>query len=88
MKKLIIFALLGMMFLGGAVKALAQQEDTTKVADDANDTISIDKMDPTFYDDEGTAQQSSHTTTYAVIGGIVVIGGVAYYFIRKKKKQA
>lgn len=88
MKKLIIFALLGMMFLGGAVKAIAQQEDTTKVSDDANDTISIDKMDPTFYEDDATAQQSSHTATYAVIGGIVVIGGVAYYFIRKKKKQA
>lgn len=88
MKKLIIFALLGMMFLGGAVKAVAQQEDSAKVAEQSNDTISIDKMDPTFYDDEETQQQSSHTTTYAIIGGIVVVGGVAFYLIRKKKKQA
>jgi LPXTG-motif cell wall-anchored protein len=87
MKKLIIFALLGMMLLGGAAKVLAQPEDSAKVAEDANDTISIDKMDPTFYEDDQTAQKSSNTATYAVIGGIVVIAGVAYYFIRKKKKQ-
>lgn len=87
MKKLIIFALLGMMFLGGAVKALAQQEDSAKAAEDSNDTISIDKMDPTFYEDDETNQQSSHTATYAIIGGIIVIAGVGYYFIRKKKKQ-
>lgn len=87
MKKLILFALLGMMFLGGAMKALAQQEDSAKVAEDSNDTISIDNMDPVFYEDE-TTEQKSNTTTYAVIGGIVVVAGVAFYFIRKKKKQA
>ena len=86
MKKLITFALLGMMFWGGMSKLYAQ-EDSAKVAEEPKDTISIDNMDPVFYEDE-TTQQSSNTMTYAIIGGIIVIGGVGFYFIRKKKKQA
>ena len=87
MKKLIVFALMGMMFMGGMSKLYAQQEDSAKVAEEPKDTISIDKMDPVFYEDEAT-QEKSNTTTYAIIGGVVVIGGAAFYFIRKKKKQA
>lgn len=87
MKKLILFALLGMMFLFGAVKSYAQQQDSAQAAEEANDTISIDKADPVFYDDE-TTEKSSNTSTYAIIGAIVVVGGVAFYLIRKKKKQA
>jgi len=86
MKKLITFALLGMMFLGGMSKLYAQ-EDSAKVAEEPKDTISIDNMDPVFYEDE-TTQQSSNTMTYVIIGGIIVIAGVGFYFIRKKKKQA
>lgn len=86
MKKLILFALLGMLVLGGMTRLYAQ-EDSAKVAEEPKDTISIDNMDPVFYDDD-TAPQKSNTMTYAIIGGIIVIGGVGFYFIRKKKKQA
>ncbi|HEY3370711.1 MAG TPA: LPXTG cell wall anchor domain-containing protein [Prolixibacteraceae bacterium] len=86
MKKLIMFALLGLLFIGGPSAVFAQGEDSTDVSlDEPKDTISIDKMDPTFYEEE-TPAESSNTMTYAIIGGIVVIGGAAFYFMKKKKK--
>lgn len=80
-----MLALLGLLFIGGPSAVFAQGEDTTEVSLDApKDTISIDKMDPVYYEEE-TAKESSNTLTYAIIGGIV-IAGAAYYFIQKKKK--
>lgn len=84
MRKLIALALFGLMFIGGMTKSYAQ-EDSAKVAEEPKDTISIDNMDPKFYEEE-TPKESSNTTMYAVIGGIVVVAGGAFYFIRKKKK--
>ena len=84
MKKSIALAILGLMFNGGMTKSYAQ-EDSAKVAEEPKDTISIDNMDPKFYEEEAP-KESSNTMMYAVIGGIVVIGGGAFYFIRKKKK--
>ena len=86
MKKSIVLALFGLMFIVGMSKLYAQ-EDSAKVAEGPKDTISIDNMDPVYYEDEAAAKESSNTITYALIGGIVVIGGAAFYFIRKKKKQ-
>ena len=81
-----MFALLGLLFVGGPSAAFAQGEDSTDVSLDApKDTISIDKMDPTFYKEE-TPQETSHTMTYALVGGLVVVAGAAYYFIKKKKQ--
>lgn len=86
MKKLIVFALLGMLFLGAPAFVMAQGEDSTEVSLDApKDTISIDNMDPVYYEDEETTE-SSNGMTYAIIGGIVVVGGAAFFFMRKKKK--
>lgn len=84
MKKSIMLAIVGLMFVGGMTKSFAQ-EDSATIAEEPKDTISIDNMDPVFYEDEEPAK-SSNTTTYAIIGGIVVIGGAAYYFMKKKKK--
>lgn len=83
MKKLILLTFMSLMFAGG-MTAFAQ-EDSAKVAEEPKDTISIDSMDPKYYEEEAPAKSSS-AVTYAIIGGIVVIGGAAFYFLRKKKK--
>jgi len=84
MKKSLMLALVGLMFVGGMTKSFAQ-EDSAKVAEEPKDTISIDNMDPVYYEEEAT-KESSNTATYAIVGGIVVVGGAAFYFMRKKKK--
>lgn len=84
MKKTMMLALVSLMFVGGMTKAFAQ-EDSAQIAEAPKDTISIDAMEPTFYEDEAE-EPSSNGTTYAIIGGIVVIGGAAFYFMSKKKK--
>lgn len=84
MKKSLMLALVGLMFVGGMTKSYAQ-DDSAKVAEEPKDTISIDSMDPVYYEEEAT-NDSSNTMTYAIVGGIVVIGGAAFFFMRKKKK--
>ena len=83
MKKMMMLAMFGLMFMG-AMNASAQQDSAT-IAEEPKDTISIDNMDPVYYEEEAT-KESSNTMTYALIGGIVVIGGAAFFFIRSKKK--
>lgn len=86
MKKFILIALLGMFFIGGSSAVFAQGDDSTELSlDEPQDTISIDDMDPTYYEEEAP-EESSNATTYAIIGGIVIIGGAAFYFMSKKKK--
>ena len=84
MKKSLMLALVGLMFVGGMAKSYAQ-EDSAKVAEEPKDTISIDSMDPVYYEEEAT-KESSNTMTYAIVGGIVVVGGAAFFYMRKKKK--
>lgn len=78
-----MLALLAMLFVGGMTKAFAQ-EDSAKVAEEPKDTISIDTMDPVYYEEEGS-KESSNTLIYAIVG-VVVVAGAAFFFIRKKKK--
>lgn len=86
MKKFILIALLGLLFIGAPAKIFAQGEDSTEVSlDEPKDTISIDNMDPKYYEEEAP-EEKSNTATYAIIGGVVVVAGVAYFLIRKKKK--
>jgi LPXTG-motif cell wall-anchored protein len=89
MKKLMMLAVFGLMMMGGmnvlAQDAAAAPQDSATIAEEPKDTISIDNMDPTFYEEEAP-EQSSNTMTYAIIGGVVVIGGAAFFFMRKKKK--
>lgn len=82
MKKSIMLALLGLMLFGGMTYA---QKDSATVAEEPKDTISIDNMDPKFYEEEAP-KESSNATMYAIIGGVIVVGGAAFYFIKKKKK--
>ena len=84
MKKSLMLALVSLMFVGGMTKSFAQGDSAT-VAEEPKDTISIDNMEPKFYEEEAP-QESSNTTTFAIIGGIVVVGGAAFFFMRKKKK--
>ena len=80
-----MFALLGLLFIGGPSAVFAQGEDSTDVSLDApKDTISIDKMDPVYYEEEAP-KESSNTLTYALVGGIIILGGAAFYFMKKKK---
>lgn len=81
-----MFALLGMLFIGGPAAVYAQGEDSTDVtSEEPKDTISIDSQEPVYYE-EPAAKETSNTMTYVFVGGIVVVGGAAFYFIRKKKK--
>jgi len=81
-----MFALLGMLFIGAPTVIFAQGEDSTEVSLEApTDTISIDNMDPVYYEDEET-EEPSNGMTYAIIGGVVVVAGAAFFFLRKKKK--
>lgn len=75
-----------MLFIGAPASVIAQGEDSVEtVIEEPKDTISIDNMDPVYYEDEAT-EESSNGVTYAIIGGLVVIGVAAFYFLRKKKK--
>lgn len=86
MKKLMMLAIFGLMMSGMNVWAQdAATQDSAQIAEEPKDTISIDNMDPVFYEEEAT-KESSNGTTYAIIGGIVVVGGIAYFMIKKKKK--
>ncbi|MDP3913566.1 MAG: LPXTG cell wall anchor domain-containing protein, partial [Bacteroidota bacterium] len=87
MKKFIMFAFLGLLFMGVPAVVAAQGEDSLEfVIEEPTDTISIDNMDPVYYEDE-TTEESSNTLIFVIIGGlVVVVGGAAYYFTQKKKK--
>jgi len=84
MKKVMLLALVGLMFVGGLTKTFAQ-DDSATVAEEPKDTILIDNMDPVYYEEDET-KESSNTTMYAVIGGIVVVAGAAFFIMKKKKK--
>lgn len=83
MKKSIASALLGLMLLVGTS---AYAQDTTEVViEEPKDTISIDNMEPVFFEEEETGQ-TCMIPTWAIVGGVVVIAGGAFYLIRKRKK--
>ena len=86
MKKFILIAWLGLLFIGAPTAIFAQGEDSTEVSlDEPKDTISIDNMDPKFYEEEAP-EEKSNAVTYAIIGAIVLGGGAAYFFMKSKKK--
>lgn len=83
MKKLMmIAAMLGFLAFMNVEPVVAQDEDPLEVE---KDTLSIDEMDPVFY--EGEQETEDNTTTVAIIVVVVlVVGGGAYYFIKRRKK--
>ncbi|MGQ8337141.1 LPXTG cell wall anchor domain-containing protein [Sunxiuqinia sp. A32] len=81
MKKLLmIFAVLGFIAMGSISPVAAQDEDVLAM----DDTLSIDDMDPVFYEAE-QSEGSGSTTTILVIAGVVVVAAGVYFFTRKKK---
>jgi LPXTG-motif cell wall-anchored protein len=85
MKKLILIALLGLFLISGISTSYAQEDTTQFVTDEPTDTISVDNMDPIFYEEEAP-KETSNGITYAIIGGVLVIGAGAYFYMNKKKK--
>lgn len=82
MKKLMLMlAVFGFLAVGNVNPAFAQEEDLLQM----EDTLSIDDMDPVFYEAEQEADSNS-TTLIIVIVAIVVVGGAAYFYTKKKKK--
>jgi len=84
MKKSIMIALVLLIVVGGMIKSFAQ-DDSATVSEEPKDTISIDNIEPKFYEEE-SPKESSNKMTYVFVGGIVVVGIAAFLNIRRKKK--
>ncbi|MEL7588852.1 MAG: LPXTG cell wall anchor domain-containing protein [Prolixibacteraceae bacterium] len=83
MKKLMmILAMLGFLAFGNVDPVVAQEEDVLEME---KDTLSIDDMDPVFYEGEQESASDNSTLVIIVIV-VVVVGGGAYYYTRRKKK--
>lgn len=80
----LLMVLIGSMAFAGLAAGYAQDDE---LFDDKKDTISIDDMDPVFYEaEEESAKDNSSTMTIVIVAGVVVIAAGAYFFIKKKKK--
>lgn len=81
----LLMVLIGSMAFAGIAAGYAQKDD--ELFEDKKDTISIDDMDPVFYEaEEENAKTDSSTMTIVIIAGVAVVLGGAYFFIKKKKK--
>lgn len=84
MKKLfMILMLFGMLVVGGMSPALAQEQEDDLF--EMEDTLSIDDMDPVFYEENEEAKDSQ-TVTIVVIAAVVIVGAGIYFVSKKKKK--
>ena len=87
MKRIFLFmVLLGSMTLAGMTAGYAQEDE---LFDDKKDTISIDDMDPVFFEAEAEekAESGSSTTIVVIVAGVVVILGGAYFFMKKRNNK-
>jgi len=85
MKKImLVLAMLGFLAFGNVDPVVAQDEDVLEMEDD---TLSIDDMDPVFYEGEQESGNSTTTTIVIVVIAVLVVGGGAYYYTTKKKKK-
>lgn len=84
MKQLfMILVFLGMLAVGGVNPAVAQEQEEDLF--EMEDTLSIDDMDPVFYEENEEAKDSN-TIIIVVIGAVVVVGAGIYFVSKKKKK--
>ena len=84
MKKLLfVFAFIGILFLGNIYSLKAQQQDPLAI----DDSVSIDKMDPVFYEDQSNQQKNNTSTIIIIIAAIMVVGGITFYVLKKNKKN-
>lgn len=80
----LLMVLFGSITFAGLAACYAQDEE---LFDDKKDTISIDDMDPVFYEaEEESAKDDSSTMTIVIVAGVLVVAAGAYFFIKKKKK--
>lgn len=80
----LLMVLFGSITFAGLAAGYAQDEE---LFDDKKDTISIDDMDPVFYEaEEESAKDDSSTMTIVIVAGVLVVAAGAYFFIKKKKK--
>jgi len=82
-KVLLILALFGMITIGALSPVSAQEPEEDLF--EMEDTLSIDDMDPVFY--EAEEDQGSSATTVVLIVVAVVVVGAGIYFVTKKKKK-
>ncbi|MDX9882295.1 MAG: LPXTG cell wall anchor domain-containing protein [Prolixibacteraceae bacterium] len=72
------------MAIAGMAAGYAQDEE---LFDDKKDTISIDDMDPVFYEaEEENAKSKSSATAIVIVAGVAVVLTGVYFFMKKKKK--
>ncbi len=80
----LLMALFVSMAFAGTTAGYAQNDE---LFDDKKDTISIDDMDPVFYEaEEENAKSKGSSTTVVIIAGVAVVLAGAYFFMKKKKK--
>ena len=80
----LLMVLIGSMVFAGLATSYAQNDE---LFEDKKDTISIDDMDPVFYEaEEESAKSDSSTMTIVIIAGVVVVLAGAYFLTKKKKK--
>ncbi|MGV8092050.1 MAG: LPXTG cell wall anchor domain-containing protein [Mangrovibacterium sp.] len=83
MKKLmLILAMLGFLAFGNVDTVVAQEEDPLEME---KDTLSIDDMDPIFYEGEGESGDNTATIAIIVVA-VLAVGGGTFYYIKRKKK--
>ncbi len=81
----LLMVLFGSMAFAGVTAGYAQDEE---LFDDKKDTVSIDDMDPVFYEaEEENAKSGGSTTVVVIVAGVVVILGGAYFFMKKRKNK-
>jgi len=82
-KLLLIFVFSGLLFLGNVCTLKAQQQDPLAI----EDSVSIDEMDPVFYENQDNQQKNNTSIIIIVLAAIIVAGGVTFYVLKKKKKK-
>lgn len=82
-KFMLMMAMLGFLAFANVNPVVAQNEDVLEMEED---TLSIDDMDPVFYEGEQEAEDDTTTIVIIVVAAAVVGGGAYYYFAKKKKK--
>ncbi len=94
MKNRILILLFSLFLLTGAIAVNAMIQDTVQTdmgALMADDSVSVDKMEPAFYspadEEDMDAEEAENSSMFIfILGGIVVIGGGIYFYSRSKKK--
>lgn len=85
MKRFLLLTLMvGSMICAGLASSYAQDDD---LFDDKKDTISIDDMDPVFYEaeEEENAESGNTALIIGIVAGVVVVAAGAFFIVKKKK---